>query len=240
METLSYTHIPAILIVYLKKLIWGKKIQNHIPFNTALEMEPYMAPGHALTQKMKLIGIISHQGTKDHGHYVAITNRGNEWTSYNDTITAQTTLTHLHQSQAYILIYRKMEHSAGTENEAPRDSTMAKQQLPTEKSKPSHKTHHSEEEPPLYPDPLIKIPLEKNLPRQGRSDVGANLNPNPIHKEGPNTENLKGLETLLSYCYIPQVLLTRGEGEVGGAQELDGPSVPPTEKADHRKKPLPE
>jgi len=171
-----------------------------------------MAPGHALTQKMKLIGIISHQGTKDHGHYVAITNRGNEWTSYNDAITAQTTLTHLHQSQAYILIYRKMEHSAGTENEASRDSTMANQQLPTEKSKPSHKTHHSEEEPPLHPDPPIKIPLEKNLPRQGRSDVGANLHPNPIHKEGPTTENLKGLETLLSNRYMPQVLLTRGEG----------------------------
>ena len=117
---------------------------------------------------------------------------------------------------------------------------LANQQLPAKKSKPSHKTQHNDEEPPLHPDPPIKIPLEKNLPRQGRSDVGANLNPNPIHKEGPNTENLKGLETLLSYCYIPQVLLTRGEGEVGGAQELDGPSVPPTEKADHRKKPLPE
>jgi len=116
MKTLSYTHIPTILIVHLKRLILEKKIQNHIPFDTALEMEPYMAPGHALTQKMKLIGIISHQGTKDHGNYVAITNRGNEWTSFNDAITAQTTLTHLHQSQAYILIYRKMEHSAGTEN----------------------------------------------------------------------------------------------------------------------------
>ena len=115
-KTLSYTHIPTILIVHLKRLILEKKIQNHIPFDTALEMEPYMAPGHALTQKMKLIGIISHQGTKDHGNYVAITNRGNEWTSFNDAITAQTTLTHLHQSQAYILIYRKMEHSAGTEN----------------------------------------------------------------------------------------------------------------------------
>jgi len=109
---------------------------------------------------MKPIGMISHQGTKVHGQYVAITNRGNEWTSYNDAITAQTTLSHLHQLQAYILIYRKMEHSAGTE----RDSTMASQQLPTEKSKPSHKTHHSEKEPPQQLDPPIKIPLEKNPP----------------------------------------------------------------------------
>ena len=99
---------------------------------------------------MKLIGIISQQGTKDYGHYVAITNRGNEWTSYNDDITAQTTLTHLHQSQAYILIYRKMEHSDVTEIESPRDSTMANQQLPIEKTKPSHKVHHSDEEPSLH------------------------------------------------------------------------------------------
>ena len=178
-------------------------------------------------------------GTKDHGHYVAITDRGNEWTSYNDAITAQTTLTHLHQSQAYILIYRKMEHSDVTENEAPRDSTMANQQLPTELSKPSHKTHHSDEEPPLHPDPPIKI-TEKNLPRQARSDVGANLHPNPIYKEGPTTENLKVLETLLSNRFTPQVLETPGGGQVGGATELDGASVPPTERADHRKKPLPE
>ena len=116
---------------------------------------------------------------------------------------------------------------------------MANQQLPTEKSKPSHKIHHREEEAPLHPDPRIKIP-EKNLPRQGRSDVGANLRLNPIHKEGSTIENLKVLETLLNNRYTPQALETRGEGEGGGATKLDGVSVPPTEKADHRKKPLPE
>ena len=79
---------------------------------------------------------------------------------------------------------------------------MANQQLPTEKSKPSHKIHHREEDAPLHPDPPIKIP-EKNLPRQGRSDVGANLHPNPIHKEGHTTENLKVLETLLSNRFAP-------------------------------------
>jgi hypothetical protein len=186
---------------------------------------------------MKLIGVISHQGTKEHGHYVAITNKGNEWTSYNDAITTQTTLPHLHQSQAYVLMYRKMEHSAGTENEAP-PSIMANQQSPTEKLKPSHKTHHSEKEPLLLPDPPITIPLEENLPCQGRPVVGAN--PNPTHKEGPTTENLQALETLLSNRCVPQVLETRGEGEAGGATELDEVSVPPTERADHRENPLPE
>jgi len=135
-------------------------------------------------------------------------------------------------------MYKKMEHSAGTEHEAPRDSIIATQQLPTEKPKPSYKIHHSEEEPLLHPDPPIKFSPAEILPPQGRPVVGTN--PNPTHKEGPTTENLKALETLLSNRYDPQVLETRGEGEVGGTTELDGVRVPPTEKADHRATPLPE
>ena len=133
-------------------------------------------------------------------------------------------------------MYRKTDHSAGTEKEAPR--VMASQQLPTEKLKPSHKTHHSVKEPLLHPDPPKKIPLQENLPRQERPMVGAN--PNPTHKEGPSTANLKAPETPLSNCYAPQVLEPRGEDEAGGSTELDGGSVPPTEKADHREEPLPE
>jgi ubiquitin carboxyl-terminal hydrolase 36/42 len=104
-KTLSYTHIPTILIVHLKRLILGKKIQNHTPFDTTLEMEPYMAPGQGSAQKMELIGMISHQGTEKHGHYVAITKKGKEWILHNDASTTQTTPAHLHQSQAYVLIY---------------------------------------------------------------------------------------------------------------------------------------
>jgi len=88
-------------------------------------------------------------------------------------------------------MYRKMEYSAGTEHEAPGDSIMASQQLPTEKPKPSYKTHHSKEEHLLHPD-------------------------------------------------VPQVLETRGEGEAGGTTELDGVSVQPNERADHRENPHPE
>ena len=106
-KTLSYTHIPTILIIHLKRLILGEKIQTHIPFNTVLEMKPYLAPGQASPQTMELIGIISHQGTKEHGHYVAITKKGNEWISHNDAKVTQATLTQLHQTQAYIMIYRK-------------------------------------------------------------------------------------------------------------------------------------
>jgi len=152
---------------------------------------------------MKLIGIISHQGTKDQGHFVAITKRGNEWTSYNDALTAQTTLTQLHQTQAYIMIYRKMEHNEVTEIDASRDSTMTNQQLPAKKSKPSHKIQHRNEESPLYPDPPIKIPA-KNLHRQEKVDVGVSPHPNFTHKERPTNGNLEIPKILFSNCHTPQ------------------------------------
>jgi hypothetical protein len=218
----------------LKRLILGKKIQNHTPFDTTLEMEPYMAPGHVSSQKMELIGIISHQGTEKHGHYVAITKRGNGWISHNDAITTQTTPTHLHQSQAYVLMYRKTKHSARTEKGAP---IVMASQLPTEKLKLSYKTHHSTKESLLHPDPP-KIPLKEKLPCEGRPVVGAN--PNPTHKEGPTIENWKAPDILLSNRYAPQALETRGEGEAGGSTEPDGVSAPPTEKVDHKEVPLPE
>ena len=117
---------------------------------------------------------------------------------------------------------------------------MASQPRPTEKAKPRHKTHHRVEKPALQPDPPIKTLLAENLPRQGRTDVGANPNPNPIptHKEGPTTENLKVLESLLRNWHIPQVLETKGEDEEGGATERGGVSGPPTERADNREQPL--
>jgi len=96
-----------------EKIDPGGKIQNHIPFDTTLDLEPFMSQGHPPTQEIKLIGIISHQGTKDNGHYTAMTKREDTWTLYNDAITSQITTEHIHQTQAYILMYRKTEPSTG-------------------------------------------------------------------------------------------------------------------------------
>ena len=137
------------------------------------------------------------------------------------------------------MIYRKMDHTEVTEIDAPRDPTMANQQLPAKKSKPSHEIQHRNEESPLHPDPPIKFP-EKNLPRQEGSNSGVTPHPNSIYVKGPTKENLEILETLLSNRLTPPAPETRGEGEVGRAAELDGASVPPSEKADHRQIPLEE
>ena len=62
--------------LYMQRLILGEKNQTHVPVDTVFDMQPHLAPGQASPQTMALIGIISHQGTKEQGHYVAITYLG--------------------------------------------------------------------------------------------------------------------------------------------------------------------
>jgi len=80
-----------------------------------------MTPRPKQPYDMNLIGIISHHGTKDNGHYIAITRRDDKWTLYNDAIATQTTMSHIHQTQAYILMYRKAEPRPETREPVPKD-----------------------------------------------------------------------------------------------------------------------
>jgi len=61
------------------------------------------------------------QGTKDNEHYTAMTKREDKWTLYYDALTTQTTTKNIHQTQAYILMYRKTEQSTGMGKSAPTD-----------------------------------------------------------------------------------------------------------------------
>ena len=86
---------------------------------------------------MKLIGIISHQGTKGNGHYTAMTKREDTWSLHNDAITSQTTTEHIHQTQAYILMYRKTEPSTGMGKSAPKDIPKKVESQPRAKEIPN-------------------------------------------------------------------------------------------------------
>jgi ubiquitin C-terminal hydrolase len=166
-KTLSYTRTPAILIVHLKRLILGKKIQDHIPFDTTLDLEPYMTPGHSLTHDMKLVGIISHQGSKDNGHHTAMTKREDKWTLYNDAITTQTTMKHIHQTQAYILLYRKTEQRVGMGKLAPIDipKKLESQSRAKGNLNPRLEAQQRRETPVPQPELRTKTPPGQNLPR---------------------------------------------------------------------------
>ena len=111
------------------------------------------------------------------------------------------------------------------------------QESTAKKFKLSHRMEHSPEESPLLPGPLAKFP-EQNLPSQKGSNGGVIPQPNPMFGGGLLKENLEILETPLTNRPAPHGPETRGEGEVGGAVELDG--VPSSEKADHRQTPLDE
>ena len=119
----------------------------------------------------------------------------NVYISHNDATTTQTTLAHLHQSQAYVLVYRKTKHSTGTGTGAP---IMRASQQPTEKLKLLYKTHHSLKESISHPDPP-KNPHMENLPREGRTGTGEYPNPTPT--VGHTIENWKAPEILLSNHY---------------------------------------
>jgi len=214
-KTLSYTHVPTILIIHLKRLILGRKIQAHVPFDTVLDMKPYLAPEHTSPLIMELIGIITHQGTKEQGHYVTITRKGNEWISYNDAIVTQVTVTELLQTQAYILIYRKKDHGGGTGTNGPSNFTTIQNSI-TKKSKLSHKEEYRPVES-LPPGPGGKFP-EQNIPCQQKTIGGDTPQPSPIYGEGLLEDSQMRLDILPTTRPDPQTSGTRGEGEAGGTE----------------------
>jgi len=177
---------------------------------------------------MELIGIITHQGTKEQGHYATITRKGNEWISYNDAIVTQVTETELFQTQAYILIYRKRDHDGGTGTHGPRNSTTIQNSI-YKKSKLSHKAEYRPVES-LPPGPRRKFP-EQNIPCQQKSSGGDTPQPSPIYGEGHPKENLMILDVLPTTSPDPQAPATRGEGVVGGTELPEGD--PTFELANH-------
>jgi len=182
---------------------------------------------------MKMIGIISHQGTKDNGHYTAMTKREDKWTLYNDTITTQTTTKPIHQTQAYILMYRKTEESTGMEKSAPIDISkkLESQSGAKENPNPRLETQQRRKTPAPQPELPIKTTPRQNLFRLGRRDGGAN----PVHGEGSPTANHRGRDILSSTHDYIQLVLETEEGEDGGGTiEGSGESAPPTRMQDER------
>jgi len=194
-------------------------------------MEPFMAPELGSAQKLELIGMISHQGTEKHGHYVAVTKKGEDWTLHNDASTTQITPAHSHQSQAYILLYRKTKPSTETETQIPTTGTS---QLLTEKLKPTYQRHNSPKRFP--PQPYIpKKPHMEHLPHQERSGTGVHLIPTPT--EGPTIENSTTPEILHNTHYAPQTPESRGTTVTGGTIEPEETDTPLTEQADRTEDP---
>ena len=168
-----------------------------------------------------------------YGHYTTMTKREDKWTLYNDAITTQTTTKRIHQTQTYILMYRKTEESTGMVKSAPIDipKKLECQSGAKENLNPTLETQQRRETPAPQPELPIKTPPRQNLPQLGRGDVGTN----PVHGEGSPIANHRGLDILSStHDYIPLVLETKEGEDGGGTIQGSGESAPPTRMEDER------
>ena len=57
----------------------------------------------------RLTGIVRHSGSKESGHYVAVTKKSNQWLEIIDEVVTTITLSDLHWcSKAYLLLYESV------------------------------------------------------------------------------------------------------------------------------------
>jgi len=226
------TH-EIILIIHLKILILGKKIQTHTSFDATLDLEPYMTPGPTQPHDMRLVGIISHHCTKNNG----ITRREDKWTLYNDAMTTQTTLQHIHQTQAYILMYRKTEHGVGTGEPVPTNAPKKYESQSRVKGNfnPTPGKQQNREIPGPQPDFLEQPPSGKNLPRQGSRVRGAN----PAPRVELLTENQGAPDTILNtHAATPLGPETKSDEDGGGEGGGSGENITSVRREDGKERPL--
>ena len=138
-----------------------------------------MTPRPPQPHDIELVGIISHHGTKDNGHYTAITRRGNEWTLFNDAIAVQTPTLQIHQTQAYILMYRKIQLRVETMETEPKvGSQKQKSQSPVKGDlNPRPGKRQNKKIPVPQPDFLTQASHGQTSTRQVRRNRGTYSEP---------------------------------------------------------------
>jgi len=95
----------TILMIHLKRLVLGEKIQHLVGFEEKLDFNPHMAvKGEPLIYE--LIGVIEHRGSHKAGHYIAFTRGEAAWNRCDDTNISPVALHDVLKCQAYMLMYR--------------------------------------------------------------------------------------------------------------------------------------
>jgi len=92
------------------------KIEGHIKFPEFFDLKPFMTTGLSSQHKnmyCRLFAVIVHAGKNSHsGHYIAyVRNVGkNEWWKMDDSRVARVNLQEVFRAEAYMLLYRVVEH----------------------------------------------------------------------------------------------------------------------------------
>lgn len=107
--------LPPVLVLQLKRfehLMSGvnQKLNDYIEFPKILDMKPYLKdnqnPDEDPSILYELIGIISHTGSVNEGHYVAFCKIENgEWFKFNDSMVTKILEKDVLKEQAYLLFY---------------------------------------------------------------------------------------------------------------------------------------
>ncbi|KAK6112299.1 Ubiquitin carboxyl-terminal hydrolase family protein [Brugia pahangi] len=99
---------PNLLLIQIKRFnSFGGKIGVHVNFNLRLDLEQYIHRAGE-SHVYELTGIVQHMGNAvEHGHYIAVV-RGFDGRSYymfDDEQRHRVSLSELHNTQAYMLLY---------------------------------------------------------------------------------------------------------------------------------------
>ncbi|KIW66082.1 hypothetical protein PV04_08287 [Phialophora macrospora] len=92
-----------------------EKDSRRVEIPTELDLGRFLnTKGHPddLSAKYSLVGIVSHQGTRDGGHYVASICRGDDWREFDDSTVKKTTLKAVMEQKRrftpYVIMYERV------------------------------------------------------------------------------------------------------------------------------------
>ncbi|CAD8170779.1 unnamed protein product [Paramecium octaurelia] len=110
LRKIKLTQTPKYLILHLKRFTQtpkSQKITDEVKYPEILDIKEFCEENVEYT-KYTLKGVISHMGQLNGGHYVAYTQRQNQWYNFDDNVvTKDKTNQHLSDNGAYIILYEQ-------------------------------------------------------------------------------------------------------------------------------------
>ena len=127
LKFLQVSRTPCALTLHLKRFrTVGRRVHKldvHVPFGAYLDLSPFAcsmgdsvehfsewrgSAGVARASRLRLYGVVEHQGTFEGGHYVAFVRLGGSWYQMNDSVVIQVEEEAVFKAQAFLLFYERM------------------------------------------------------------------------------------------------------------------------------------
>ena len=128
LKFLQVARTPRALTLHLKRFrTVGRRVHKldaHVPFGATLDLSPFAcstgepvthysewkgSAGGARASRLRLYGVVEHQGTFEGGHYVAFVRLGGSWYQMNDSVVTRVEEADVFKAQAFLLFYERMD-----------------------------------------------------------------------------------------------------------------------------------